>query len=224
VSSREAPAPQLIVLGPPGAGKGTQAARLAERLGLVHISPGEVLREEADADSASGREISEIMAAGELVPDEVINRLVRERLEALAHEQGFVLDGYPRTAEEAHALREALSRLGRLGRPVVVWLEVPRETLVPRLRHRREVQGRADDGDDAIARRLATYEAHARAVREALDGWVDEIVVDGGRPADQVTDEILERLERKIRPGRTPPGTGQAVELPRCSTGLTRIP
>ena len=97
--------PQVIVLGPPGAGKGTQAARLAEHLGLVHISPGGILRDEAETDSESARRIRAIMAAGELVPEEVIDRVVRERLEALSDEEGFVIDGYPRTASEARSLR-----------------------------------------------------------------------------------------------------------------------
>ena len=76
--------PQVIVLGPPGAGKGTPAARLASRLGAVHINPGRILREEAGADSVSGRQIAAAMAAGELVPDELVDRVVRERLEALS--------------------------------------------------------------------------------------------------------------------------------------------
>ena len=203
--------PQLIVLGPPGAGKGTQAARLAARLGLVHVSPGKILRDEVEADSESGRRIRSIMAAGELVPDELIDRVVRERLEALPPEQGVVLDGYPRTAAEARSLRESLTRLGRLEpRPIVVWLEVPRDSLLRRLRHRRVLEGRADDAEDGIARRLATHDAHAQAVREALDRWAEVIVIAGDRPADAVTEDILDGLrERGWRlpsrhPGLTP--------------------
>jgi hypothetical protein len=81
-------APQVIVIGPPGAGKGTQAARLAERLGLVHINPGRILREEAGADSEAGQRIRRLMTAGELVPEELVDRLVRERLEALSDTRG----------------------------------------------------------------------------------------------------------------------------------------
>ncbi len=185
----------VVVLGPPGAGKGTQAERLAECLGLVHISPGEILRRQIPADSVTGQRIRAIMAAGELVPDELIDDVVRERLEALAPEQGFVLDGYQRTAAEAKSLRELLARLGRLQpRPVVVWLEVPREELVRRARRRRELEGRADDGETALARRLAIHDAHASAVREALGGWTDAAVIDGSPPVDAVTAEILERL------------------------------
>ena len=186
---------QVIVLGPPGAGKGTQADRLAECLGLVHISPGEILRREIPADSVTGQRLRAVMATGELVPDELIDGVVRDRLEALAPEQGFVLDGYPRTAAEAHSLREMLARLGRLEpRPVVVWLEVPREELVRRLRRRQELEGRADDAEEALARRLAIYDAHAGAVRDVLGSWTHVVVIDGSLVVDAVTKEILDRL------------------------------
>jgi len=187
--------PQVIVLGPPGAGKGTQAARLAEHLGLVHISPGRILRDEAETESECARRIRAIMAAGELVPEDVVDRVVRERLEALSDEEGFVIDGYPRTASEASTLRQSLAQIGRLEpRPLVFWLEVPRDALLRRLRRRRVHEARADDAEDAIARRLATHDAHAHAVREALDGWAEVIVIDGDRPADAVTDDILDAL------------------------------
>jgi adenylate kinase len=186
------PVPQVIVLGPPGAGKGTQAEDLARRLGLVHFSPGEIFREELERNSAQGERVRAIMAAGELLPDELVDQVVRERLEKLAPEQGFVLDGYPRTAREAEHLRVMLAQLGRLDdRVFVPWLEVPRDELVRRLRHRREVEGRADDGDEAITRRLATHDAEAQAVRRALEAWAEVVPVDGNRAVDEVTQEIL---------------------------------
>jgi adenylate kinase len=186
---------QLVVLGPPGAGKGTQARRLAECLCLVHIGPGEILRREISADSANGERIRSTMAAGELVPNELIDAAVRERLEALSGEQGFVLDGYPRTAVQAQRLRDVLARLRRLKRrPVVVWLDVPRDELVRRLRRRRELKGRADDAERAIVRRLAIYDANAGAVRDAVGSWADVVVIDAGPAADVVTEEILDSL------------------------------
>jgi adenylate kinase len=186
--------PQVIVLGPPGAGKGTQAESLAGRLGLEHISPGEILREELERDPARGERVRAIMAVGELVPDELVDQVVRERLEKLAPEQGFVIDGYPRTALEADHLREMLAQLGRLDDPpFVAWLEVPRDELVHRLRHRHEVEGRADDADEAITRRLATHDAQARLVRRALEAWADVVAVDGTWAVDEVTEEILKR-------------------------------
>lgn len=190
--------PPVIVLGPPGAGKGTQAARLAERLGLVRISPGAILREQAQTDSEFARRIRATMAAGELVPDELIDRVVRQRVEAVSPEDGFVLDGYPRTAAEAHSLKRSLAQGGRLEpRPVVLWLDVPDDVLLRRLRRRRALEGRADDAETTINRRLATHHEHARAVREALDAWADVIVIDGDRPADAVTDSIFDGLRER---------------------------
>jgi adenylate kinase len=210
---------QVLVLGPPGAGKGTQAARIAQRLGLVHISPGEILRAEFHDDSEPGQRIGAIMAAGELAPEEVVDEVVRERLERLGPEQGFVLDGYPRTAAEADSLRAALARLGRLKRrPLVVWLEVPRDELIRRLHRRRELEGRADDADETIARRLATYEAHAQSVREALEPWADVTVINGDRPPDAITEGILDRLRaprrRTSRPSPTRVSTQTAGARP----------
>jgi len=186
---------QVIMLGPPGAGKGTQAGRFADCLGVVHLSPGAILRWEIPVDSVIGQRIRALMAAGELVPEELVDGVVRDRLEALRPEQGFVVDGYPRTAAEAHSLRDLLATLGRLEpRPVVVWLEVPREELVRRLRRRRELHGRPDDAENAFAHRLAVHDAHAGAVRRALGGWSDVVEVDGSPDIDTVTEKSLDGL------------------------------
>jgi adenylate kinase len=188
-------APQVIVLGPPGAGKGTQAERLAARLGLVHVNPGHILRDGFRGSSPSGQRIRREMAAGELLPDDLVDSVVRERLEKLAPEQGFVLDGYPRTPGQAATLRRMLAELGRLQRrTVVVWLDVPREVLVQRLRRRRDVEGRPDDAEGAIVRRLEIDAAQAGAARDALARWADVVTIDGDRPADAVTDDILDRV------------------------------
>jgi adenylate kinase len=195
-------APQVIVLGPPGAGKGTQAARIADRFGLVHINPGQILRCELSVDPAAAGQIRSVMAAGQLLPEELIDRIVSERLNALAPNQGFVLDGYPRTASEAEALRQTLARLDRLDPPpILVWLEVPHDELVRRLRRRRELEGRADDAEEAIARRLEIHDEHAGEVMRAVDGWVDVVPIDGNRPVDAVTDEIIGILSARLASG-----------------------
>jgi adenylate kinase len=189
------PPPQVILLGRPGAGKGTQAQRVAERLGVAHINPGQMLRDRAHTEIPGGERIRALMAAGELVPDELIDQLVRERLESLPPDQGFVLDGYPRTAPEARALRETLARLDRLEpRPTAVWLEVPREELTQRLRRRGEEQDRPDDSEDAIARRLEIDDRQAAALHEALEDWTDVVRIDGRQPADAITEQIISEI------------------------------
>jgi adenylate kinase len=186
---------QVILLGPPGAGKGTQARRLAERLGLAHISPGRLFRESGCSNSPEGQRIRALMAAGELVPDELADRLVRERLESLAPDHGFILDGYPRTAEEARFLRRTLSRLHRLTRrPLVVWLEAPHDVLIQRLRDRSQEQHRPDDSEEAIERRLEVWGGQVWPLRDALKGWTDQLTIDARRSPDEITDEILARL------------------------------
>jgi adenylate kinase len=190
----------VVLIGPPGAGKGTQARRLAEQFGLVHLSPGRILRETAATDSPEAERIRAVMAAGELVPSELVDSLVRERLQALTADRGFVLDGYPRTAEEARALRTTLAGLGRSEpRPVVIWLDVARDELLARLRRRRGQEQRPDDSDEAVARRLEVYGGEALALRDALSGWTEIITVDGGQPPDAVAAQIA-GVVRRARP------------------------
>lgn len=196
---------QLILLGPPGAGKGTQAAQVAQRLGLRHINPGRILREEVGRESPISRKVRDLMEQGQLVDDQLVDRLVRERLEALSPGQGFVLDGYPRTADQAHALRETLRDLQRLRRPpLVVWLHASPEVLIRRLRHRAEDQHRPDGSERAVARRLEVDRENARRLRHALAGWTDVVDIDAEQPADVVSEEILRALSRQAAVGRSP--------------------
>jgi adenylate kinase len=188
---------QLILLGPPGVGKGTQAVRLARRLGLTHINPGQVLREAAVGKSAASREISGRMAAGQLVDDQLVDRLVRERLKALSPGQGFILDGYPRTAGQARSLQKTLAGLHRLRRPLlVVWLRASADVLVRRVRDRAGEEHRSDDSERALGHRLEVDRDNAQALRESLAGWTDVIEVDADQPPDSVAEEILRALRR----------------------------
>ena len=188
---------QLILLGPPGAGKGTQAARLARRLGLIHINPGQILREAAAGESPVSRDIRDRMAAGQLVDDQLVDRLVRERLEALSPGQGFILDGYPRTAGEARSLQTTLAGLHRLRQPLlVVWLQASADVLIGRLRDRAREEQRPDDSEHAIAHRLEVHRDNAQALRDALAGWTDVIEVDADQPPDSIAEEIVRALRR----------------------------
>jgi adenylate kinase len=185
--------PQVIVLGPSAAG--THAARLAQPLGVVHIAPGRILHEEANADSVAGQQIRAIMTIGGLVPEELVDRLVRERLETLPPEQGFILDGYPRRSAEAGSLRAMLARLGRLEpRLMLLWLEASREEAARRLHRRQDRGGRSGGAEASIASRLQMHDAEGQSVLTALVRWVDVVHIDGSRRPDMVTEEILDRL------------------------------
>jgi adenylate kinase len=183
---------QVIVLGPPGSGKTTHATRLAERLGLPHLNLGFVLRELAAEETGPGREIAGLVADGRLVPDRAADQLVREWLESLPPERGFVLEGYPRNVAQAHALRRLLTRLERLrSRPTVVQLDVPRDQLVRRLARRRGREGRTDDTGEAIARRQELDDAARAPVLDAMAEWADVVHVGGDGPLEAVAEQIL---------------------------------
>ena len=147
----------LILLGPPGAGKGTQGHRLSERYNIPEISTGDILRSAVQKGTPLGREAKSYMDRGALVPDEVMIGIIRERLAQDDTERGFILDGFPRTVAQA----EALSRLSEeQQRPIehVISIEVPQEELLQRLAGRRQLEGRQDDTDEAIRHRLEVYE------------------------------------------------------------------
>jgi adenylate kinase len=144
-------AEKLVLLGPPGAGKGTQAERLSDDRGLFHLSTGEQLREERDADTKLGRRAGEYLEHGELVPDDIVVAMLLGRLD-VERAEGFLLDGFPRTVAQAEALEQGLTKRGR-ELDAVVLLDVPDEEVVQRLSRR----GREDDAPDVIRERLRVY-------------------------------------------------------------------
>jgi len=147
---------RLLFLGPPGAGKGTQAQRLVARLGIPQISTGEMLRAAQAAGTELGRQVKAIMERGELVPDPVVIRVVEERLAQPDARSGFILDGFPRTLEQAKALDALLAKLGlRLERCVAV--QVDEEELVDRLLKRSGLEHRTDDDEPTIRKRMEVY-------------------------------------------------------------------
>lgn len=194
----------VVLIGPPGAGKGTQAQRLAERLGAAHLEVGALLRQMASEDSPLGSQVRPLIVTGNLVPDHLTDEVVGERLRALPTDRGFVLDGYPRNVRQARALHRLLGALGRLEpRPVFVHLDVPRDVLMARLRRRRELDGRGDDSEDVIARRLEVYATETEPVRDAVTDWADVVTIDGDQPPQTVADAIAGAL----RPSRTAPSS-----------------
>ena len=183
----------VLLIGPPGSGKGTQGERLAERLKLDHIAVGDLLRAEVAAKSPIGEQVSGIMQRGELVPDDIILDLLRPRLEAAAQTNGFLLDGFPRTLDQAHEAKRLAEEGGFLA-DVAVYLDAPRGELVKRILLRAQVEGRADDTPDVIESRLKVFdEATAPLVEHYRERGLLR-VVDANRNPDEVTDEILQVL------------------------------
>jgi adenylate kinase len=148
---------RLVLLGPPGAGKGTQAVWLCDNYGVPEISTGDILRAAVQNGTALGQEAKSYMDRGALVPDEVIIGIVRERLAEGDTKQGFILDGFPRTVAQAEALNRILSDSGQALDHVLA-IEVPEEELLVRLTGRRQIEGRDDDTDEAIQHRLKVYQ------------------------------------------------------------------
>lgn len=188
----------LIFLGPPGAGKGTQAARLAEHFGLKKISTGDILRDHVKRGTDLGRQVAPIMARGDLVPDDLILAIIREEIEKLPAAR-IIFDGFPRTLPQAEALEALLRDLG-LATDAVVLLDVPTEELVARLGKRAREEGRADDTEEAIRRRLEVY---ARQTAPLIDYYAGRGVllrIEGVGEVEAVTRRIIEALEASLWP------------------------
>jgi adenylate kinase len=204
---------RLVLLGPPGSGKGTQAAVLGERLGIPKISTGDMLRAATQAKTPLGLEAQSYMAAGQLVPDSVVIGLVRERLGDPETRPGFILDGFPRTTAQADALGELL---GSLSRPLdrVLQIDVPNELLVERATLRRtdkrtgqiyhlkysppppdaELEHRADDREETVKKRLDQYESLTAALLPYYDRLGVLRRVDGVGKLEEVTARVLGAL------------------------------
>jgi adenylate kinase len=147
---------RLLLLGAPGVGKGTQAIRLVEKLGIPQISTGDMLRAAVQAGTPIGRDAKAYMDRGELVPDEVVIGVAEARLGQADTARGFILDGFPRTTAQAEALDEILTRLGRRLERCVV-LTVAEDALIERLRKRGEIEGRSDDSAETVRNRMRVF-------------------------------------------------------------------
>lgn len=186
----EKPRAVLLLIGPPGAGKGTQAEFITKKFGIPSISTGALLRAEVKAETDLGKRIQSAMAKGELVSDQVVNQLVVKRIEQPDAAKGFILDGYPRTVAQAEFLDKLLA--GRkIPRPTVLHLAVPDSVVMARLLAR----GRADDKPEVIRDRLKVYENETRPLLSFYAGG-DLHRIDGtGTP-----EEVFQRIERVIGP------------------------
>lgn len=184
----------LILLGPPGSGKGTQAKNIVEELAVTHISTGDMLRQAVAEGTPLGREAQQIMGAGQLVPDRIMVDLVRERLEKGVG-NGFLLDGFPRTVEQAVALEAMLHEKG-MAVDRVLSILVDGEKLIQRMLGRAREEGRADDTEEVIAKRLEVYERQTLPVADWYRRRSLLIEVDGGGTIEEVWAEIRGQLER----------------------------
>jgi adenylate kinase len=189
---------RLLLLAPPGAGKGTQGERLAARSGVRHIAAGDLLRAEARAGTPRGRQIAAVQERGDLVPDQVVLDLLTPAVVEAAARGGFILDGFPRTLPQATAAAELAARLG-VTLQAAVYLYAPEEVLTQRLLARASQDGRSDDTADVIRHRLQVF---AETTGLLVPYYTERgilLAVDADQPADSVTADIEARLAEKVR-------------------------
>jgi adenylate kinase len=189
---------RLILLGPPGAGKGTQAQRLARELGLPHISTGVILREAAEQGTDLGRKAKEVMDRGDLVSDEIMLGIIRERLSAADCAGGYILDGFPRTIPQAEALDALLYE--RAEPPVVIAnLALDEAELRRRIAGRRSELTRSDDAEETV---LSRFQVYQQKTRPLLDYYGERVShLDGKGSVDEVFQRLSGLLRVAARPG-----------------------
>ena len=180
---------RIVLLGPPGAGKGTQAIKLASELGVPQISTGDLFRHNIDAGTPLGLQAKQYLDAGDLVPASLTNALVDDRLNDADVAQGFILDGFPRSVEQAEALNDMLKRRG-LKLDAVLEFRVPEDELVDRLQGR----GRADDTEDVIRNRMKVYRDETAPLLDFYQGELH--TVDAVGSLDEVFARALQALDR----------------------------
>jgi adenylate kinase len=184
---------RILLLGPPGAGKGTQAQRLMKKLGVPQISTGDMLRLAVAAKTAVGLQAQAVMARGDLVSDDIVIAVAEQRLAAPDARRGFILDGFPRTPGQAAELD---AMLGRLGTPLerCIALSVDEDELVRRLIKRAEIEGRSDDNAETIRKRMKVYSAQTEPLISHYAAQGVARTVDGLASVDEVAKRIEEAL------------------------------
>ena len=185
---------RLVLLGAPGAGKGTQAKRLAQHLGVPAISTGDIFRRNVAEGTELGRDAKRFMDAGEYVPDSVTNAMVADRLGQPDAANGFVLDGYPRTAAQVEELDTMLDRVDA-GLDAVVELTADTDEVVARMRHRAVTEGRSDDTEDVIRHRLEVYAEQTAPLTRIYRERGLLVQVDGMGEVDDVTRRVLAAID-----------------------------
>ncbi len=185
----------LLVLGPSGAGKGTQAKRVAAEYGIPHVSTGDMFRAAVTAQTEIGRQVEPILAGGELVPDELTVAMIRARLGESDAGGGFVLDGFPRNEAQGDALDEMLREIER-ELDAILFFDVPDDVVTERMLGRAREEGRADDTSQVIARRLEVYHSETKPLVEHYRATGKLVPLHAERSADEVWLEIQQALQR----------------------------
>jgi adenylate kinase len=191
---------RLVLLAPPGAGKGTQGKRLAEHYAIPHIATGDLLRDHVERGTDVGRDVQRQLDAGELVSDDLVLKMVQESLEK-AKGGGYVLDGYPRTVNQAIVGRQMAESID-MGSQAAIYLAADDESeLIRRVIKRAEEEGRTDDTEEVIRQRLETYRQETAPVIDHYRELHTLIEVDGLQPIEDVTRDIIEKLNALVPEG-----------------------
>jgi adenylate kinase len=192
---------RLLIMGPPGAGKGTQAKRIAEHYGIPAISTGDIFRAMKTSDTPLARQVRAIMESGGYVSDEITNEIVKDRLAQSDCAAGFLLDGYPRTLQQVQTLDDYLAEADR-PLDAVVSLLADIDEVVARLLKRAEIDGRSDDNEETIRVRLQVYAEQTEPLLEVYRSRDTLVEVDGLGPIDEVSERVFAALDAH-RDGRT---------------------
>lgn len=186
----------IVLFGPPGAGKGTQADKLIKEFDLVHLSTGDLLRDEIKRGTELGNKAKSLIDAGKLVPDDVVVGMIEKKLDDNANAEGFIFDGFPRTEEQAKALDELLEKKNTQVSGLVA-LQVPEEELIKRLKERGESSGRSDDKDENVIKdRIQEYENKTAPLADYYDQQGKFYAINGVGRIEEIFDRIKEVVKQ----------------------------
>ncbi|CEG89106.1 adenylate kinase [Propionibacterium freudenreichii] len=188
---------RLLIMGAPGAGKGTQAVGIAKHYGVPAISTGDMFRDNVKNGTPLGKQVDAIMKAGDFVPDELTEQIVADRLDQPDAQGGFLLDGFPRTMHQVDALDDYLDKHGH-SLDAVISLDVDPEDLIARLLKRAELEGRADDNEETIRHRMEVYTSSTAPLLDAYKSRGLLVAVDGNGTVDEVGARIAAAVDAKV--------------------------
>ena len=183
----------LVIFGPPGSGKGTQAVRLAEKLNIVHLSTGDMLRAAVKDQTELGKKAEGFMTRGELVPDELIVGMIEEKINSGELNRGFILDGFPRTIPQAETLKSMFAQHS-ISLDKAILLKVEDETIIGRLKKRAEIEGRSDDNKETVRNRLDVYKKQTKPIEDFYQAQSIATEIAGEDTIDNVFDSIVKAV------------------------------